>query len=152
MLLLGGRYGSIEPKSGLSYIELEYRYATEVGKPFFALVMEDSMLDEKNRSEGRSVSELESPQKYKDFRQLVLSSMSKFFSNVDKLQLAIMQSLIDAQNRHSLTGWVRANEGVGAAKVLNEISELSERNRHPEEEIANLYKQIRIKSEINITE
>lgn len=28
MLILGGRYGSIEEESGLSYTELEYRYAT----------------------------------------------------------------------------------------------------------------------------
>jgi hypothetical protein len=27
MLIFGGRYGTIEPKMGLSYIELEYEYA-----------------------------------------------------------------------------------------------------------------------------
>lgn len=34
MLILGGRYGSIEPKSGKSYTQLEYEYALELGKPF----------------------------------------------------------------------------------------------------------------------
>lgn len=38
LLILGGRYGSIEPKSGKSYIHLEYEYAIEKGKPFFACV------------------------------------------------------------------------------------------------------------------
>jgi hypothetical protein len=29
MLILGGRYGSIEPKSGKSYLQLEYEYAAD---------------------------------------------------------------------------------------------------------------------------
>ena len=39
MLLLGGRYGSLETKTGLSYTEIEYNYAIESGKPFFAIVL-----------------------------------------------------------------------------------------------------------------
>src|SRR5215470_737324 len=38
MLILGGRYGSIEPASQKSYVELEYDYALEKGKPFFTIV------------------------------------------------------------------------------------------------------------------
>jgi hypothetical protein len=41
MLILGARYGSIEPESGLSYIELEYDYAIERGKQFFAIILKD---------------------------------------------------------------------------------------------------------------
>src|SRR5690625_3391641 len=37
MLLLGGRYGSIEPHSGLSYTEVEYDYAIEQNIPVFSL-------------------------------------------------------------------------------------------------------------------
>jgi hypothetical protein len=39
MLLLGARYGSIEPTTGLSYTELEYDYAVSLGKPFFSIVL-----------------------------------------------------------------------------------------------------------------
>lgn len=34
MLILGGRYGSIDPQKGVSYTELEYDYAVETGKPY----------------------------------------------------------------------------------------------------------------------
>src|SRR5947209_15851319 len=44
MLILGGRYGSIEPKSGKSYIELEYEYAIRKGKPLFAAVISEVFL------------------------------------------------------------------------------------------------------------
>jgi Domain of unknown function (DUF4062) len=36
MLILGGRYGSVEPTSGISYTELEYDYAIQQKKPLFA--------------------------------------------------------------------------------------------------------------------
>ena len=39
LLILGGRYGSIEPDSGKSYIQLEYEYAQKQRKPFFSLVV-----------------------------------------------------------------------------------------------------------------
>src|SRR3954449_11222354 len=40
LLILGGRYGSIDPSNGKSYIHLEYEYAVEQGKPFFAVVID----------------------------------------------------------------------------------------------------------------
>src|SRR5712691_3936553 len=39
LLILGGRYGSIEPSSQKSYIHLEYEYAIEQKKPYFAIVI-----------------------------------------------------------------------------------------------------------------
>jgi hypothetical protein len=106
VLLLGGRYGSIEPKSGFSYTEIEYRYAVENNKPVFAIIMSDELLNKKVKSTGKEVLELESSQKYKKFKELVLSKISKFFNNDDQLQLAVLQSLHDIQSRYTLTGWV----------------------------------------------
>src|SRR5438046_4027206 len=45
LLILGGRYGSIEPKSGKSYTHLEYEYALAQGKPVFACVIRDQAID-----------------------------------------------------------------------------------------------------------
>ncbi|HEN3600742.1 TPA: DUF4062 domain-containing protein, partial [Yersinia enterocolitica] len=45
MLILGGRYGSIESESGLSYTELEYNYALETNKPLFSVVINDHALE-----------------------------------------------------------------------------------------------------------
>ncbi len=41
MLILGGRYGSIEEESGLSYTELEYRLIKSVLYNFFHLPYKD---------------------------------------------------------------------------------------------------------------
>src|ERR1700682_4809541 len=52
MLILGGRYGSIESKSGKSYIELEYEYALNAKKPLFAAVISDAYLETKVKAAG----------------------------------------------------------------------------------------------------
>src|SRR5271165_5972129 len=44
LLILGGRYGSIDPVSGKSYIQLEYEYALRMQRPFFACVISDTAL------------------------------------------------------------------------------------------------------------
>src|SRR6476469_2973856 len=41
LLILGGRYGSVEPNSGKSYTHLEYEYAVEKAKPRFSVVIGD---------------------------------------------------------------------------------------------------------------
>lgn len=40
ILILAGRYGSIGPE-GISYTEMEYRYATDSGKPTIAFLHRD---------------------------------------------------------------------------------------------------------------
>jgi len=42
ILILGGRYGSIEPESGKSYTQIEYKYALQKGIPVFAVVLSTS--------------------------------------------------------------------------------------------------------------
>ena len=70
MLILGGRYGSIEPKTGNSYIQVEYEYALEKNVPVFALVLDDDFLNRKgknlvaNGGDIRDIYEFNHPQKY----------------------------------------------------------------------------------------
>ena len=47
MLILGGRYGSIEPTSKKSYTHLEYEYAISQNIPVFATVLSDNFLADK---------------------------------------------------------------------------------------------------------
>src|SRR4028118_1895841 len=62
MLILGGRYGSVEPTTGLSYTELEYDYARQQGKPSFSVVIRDDALEAKVRSLGTGCLEKDNPQ------------------------------------------------------------------------------------------
>ena len=62
MLILGGRYGSLEPNSGKSYVHLEYEYALDKKKPFFSLLMDDTAFNERVKRHGIEVDEREYPE------------------------------------------------------------------------------------------
>src|SRR5687767_666230 len=66
LLILGGRYGSLEPTSGKSYIQLEYEFAIAQNKPFFAVAIKDEHLEEKVRALGSTVMETENTLKLRE--------------------------------------------------------------------------------------
>lgn len=124
MLILGGRYGSIEPGSGLSYTELEYNYALAQKKPLFAVVIKDDALDKKVKKSGKSVLESDNPQKLKDFKIKVLSYMSSSFEDHKDIKLAVHESVGKLQQENNLIGWVRADEQLNPQQYLDQITAL----------------------------
>ncbi|MFA3153352.1 DUF4062 domain-containing protein [Acinetobacter baumannii] len=138
MLILGGRYGSIEPDSGLSYTELEYNYALEKGKPLFAVVMKEDALDKKVQTHGRSVFESENPHKLKEFRTKVLSYMTSFFEDNKDIKLAVHESVGKLQQENKLMGWIRANDVPDPQQYLDQITALQKEKEKLYEENAKL--------------
>jgi nucleoside 2-deoxyribosyltransferase len=124
MLILGGRYGSMDPESGTSYTEWEYNYATEAKKPLFAVVINNDALDSKVAKDGRSMIEQVNPQLLTEFRTLVLSNMSSFFSDYKDIKLAIWQSITELNGRENLVGWVSGSEVPDEQKLLIENAKL----------------------------
>lgn len=140
MLLLGGRYGSLDPKTKFAYTEVEYRYALEKKKPVFAVVMSDSFLDAKIAQVGRSVFEQDNVDKYRKFKKLVLSKIVKFFDSLDGIKLAIFQSMIEIDSRYNLEGWVRGSEVVDVKPLISQISILTQENTDLKKELNSLRK------------
>src|SRR5258705_4469674 len=68
LLILGGRYGSIDKKTGKSYTHLEYEYASMKKKPLFAVVISENALEEKVKYLGSSVLEQDNARELKEFR------------------------------------------------------------------------------------
>jgi len=128
LIILGGRYGSIEPKSGKSYTQLEYEYALNQGKPLFACVINDSALEERVKAHGRSHRETDNPQKLKAFRALVLTKLVKFWDDSKDIKIAIGETLSHLARRQDLTGWIRANEEANTPALADEIARLSKEN------------------------
>jgi hypothetical protein len=124
MLILGGRYGSIEPSSGVSYTELEYDYASEQGKPLFSVVVDEKYLDEKVRSGGINFIERENPQHLKQFRDKVLSKISSFFKSDDDIKLCVHESLADFRDNPELKGWISAAEYEDPKPLHEELARL----------------------------
>ena len=91
LLILGGRYGSIDNETGLSYTEMEYNYALEKKKPFFALSLSDDILNNKSVEIIRDF-DLKNP-KYISFKEKVKSKMCAFPKNIDQIKTEINHSL-----------------------------------------------------------
>ncbi|AFL53390.1 hypothetical protein USDA257_c48550 [Sinorhizobium fredii USDA 257] len=104
-LILGGRYGSLGP-DGLSYTEMEYRYALEIGKPTVAFLHRDPGKIVANKTEATE----EGRQKLKEFRHLVEKKLCKHWDTAHELGSVVSRSLIQLIKANPAVGWVRANE------------------------------------------
>lgn len=129
MLILGGRYGSIETKTGKSYTHLEYEYALEINKPLFAIVMDEKAIAE---LQAKNI-ERDNPGKLQEFREIVMSRMCAFFADEKDIKLAIHESLNDIIRENPLIGWVRGT--AQSENIAQEIVILNDENRKLREEI-----------------
>ena len=129
MLILGGRYGSIEKATELSYTELEYDYAVSKGKPFFAVVIQDQALEKKVKNEGTSAIEKTNGAALQKFREKVLSNISSFFDDEKDIRLTVYESLAEFSASKNLIGWVPGNTVPDTTPLFEEIKELKEENR-----------------------
>lgn len=105
VLIIGGRYGSTGP-DGLSYTEMEYRYALESRKPIIAFL---------HRSPGQIVADKteQSPdgkRKLAEFRSFVEKRICKHWDSPAELGSVVSRSLIQLIKAEPAVGWVRANE------------------------------------------
>ncbi|POY38908.1 hypothetical protein C3L50_11400 [Flavobacterium alvei] len=121
VLILGGRYGSIDNSTGLSYTEMEYNYAIEKGKPFFALILGKELLDNKDVDIIKDY-DLKDP-KYIAFKKFVTSKMCSFPKNLDQIKLEIVNSLdtIISDNKNKMKGWMKGyiDDEIDFVQVYN---------------------------------
>jgi uncharacterized protein YjbI with pentapeptide repeats len=142
LLILGGRYGSIEPTSQKSYIHLEYEYALEKNKPSFAVVIQEGYLEEKARKSGGNIDhvmERVNYQKWKELRDLVsMTRIVKFWNDPRDIQLAIHGAMKEFSDRSDVIGWIPANEAVNTGPALEEIARLTKENTELRQKLSGL--------------
>ncbi len=123
MLILGRRYGSIEPNSGLSYTEIEYNYAVDKKMPLFAIVMKEKII-KSNISE--SSQEEANKKKYDKFKNVVTSKVCHFFEDIKDIKISIHQSIRDIESNNKLTGWISCNENIINDEEKAKVNKLEE--------------------------
>jgi hypothetical protein len=129
LLILGGRYGSIEPTTRKSYTRLEYEYALSIGKPMFSCVVTDRALEERVKRLGSQALETGEPAGLREFRGIVLTKLVRFWDDAKDIKISIGETLAQLSRRDDLIGWVRptdTNADVGG--LADEIARLSREN------------------------
>lgn len=108
MLILGGRYGSVEESSGKSYTQLEYEYAINKNIPVFAVVLSSDFLKRKSLQE-QSVYEEKYKESYKQFKDFVKTKMIKEINEIKDIKIAIYESLKELEEENDFSGWIPGN-------------------------------------------
>lgn len=105
LVIIGGRYGSTNTE-GMSYTEMEYRYALESDIPIIGFLHsnpEEIPLKYSEKSEKNK-------KKLEDFINLVKNKMVKYYNSPADLGSKVSRSIIKLIKDHPGIGWVRADE------------------------------------------
>ena len=138
LLILGGRYGSIEPKSGKSYTHLEFEYALEQKKPLFSIVITPEALQSKVKIMGVEAFEQQNQKELDKFKAIVTSNMVEFWNDKKDIQLAIFKTLSDFIYRKELIGWIRGDNNINTALLAEEIAKLTNENSELREKLSTM--------------
>jgi hypothetical protein len=133
LVISAGRYGSINA-DGISYTEMEYRYAVENKKPTIAFIHKDPESIPAKYSEQLE----ENRKKLVDFKTLLQTKMCKYFSNPADLGSVVSRSLIHLIKANPAIGWVRANEieSIIETTTASEILKFRKRIEDLEKELS----------------
>lgn len=106
IVIIGGKYGSINPKTNISYTEMEYRYANEVGIPNIAFIVDDSVDLSKSKidTEPIKIEKLSAFKKYIEDTKLRKSYISK-----EDLKAKVCLSFLQLTRQFPREGWIKAN-------------------------------------------
>ncbi len=128
LLILGGRYGSVELRTGKSYTQLEYEYAIEISKPMFACVVTDRAHEDRVKMHGMAIVEADNPQKLREFKSIVLTRLVKFWDDFKDIKIAVGETLSQFARRDDMVGWVRPTHVADMPALADEIARLSKEN------------------------
>lgn len=123
VLIVGNKYGSIDPASGISYTEKEFDYAVRQKIPVLAFVIANDVsttADNLEKDPVKAAGLLNFKSKVKTGR------MVKFWHNADELAAQLSQSIFKAISRSNRPGWIRTTE-FDIEKSYAEILRLTER-------------------------
>ena len=147
MLILGGRYGSVEPKSGKSYTQIEYEYALSKNIPVFAVVLSKSFLTSKINSLGlENTMEQDYPDKHKSFKEFVMSKIIREVDDCKDIIIQVHATLNEFMREYDLTGWVRNSNENDTFQLLKDNNALVKENASLNKQIQKLQEQLSTKS------
>lgn len=121
LLVIGGRYGSIDEETGISYTEKEYNYAKTKGLPVLVLIKQSSAISESEKDTGDG--KYDKMRRLDEFRERVKNDENTvdFFTDLNSLKYVASPTFRNAINYvDDNAGWVRYRDIVD---VINEEAE-----------------------------
>lgn len=138
ILIIGKRYGSINEQTGLSYTEMEYEYAKELGIPVLVFALDEAVevTPDKIDTEAERVEALQK------FRQKALTNrLATIWKTQDELTGAVAISIMRATKEIQRPGWQRATD-YDEASLRREIMKIQKEKDKVAAELNDAKKQI----------
>lgn len=123
VLIVAGRYGSIEEESGKSYTQKEFEYAIEQGVSVISFVHQCPKSLPGTKIEQDPIKR----EKLEFFKDSIKKKLCKFWDNADGLSSQVVLSLTSLIKSHPRTGWIKADE-ISSAEANKEILALKKEN------------------------
>ncbi|TFB15436.1 DUF4062 domain-containing protein [Microbacterium sp. 3H14] len=123
VLVIGGKYGSLDPTTELSYTEMEFDYAESIGKPIMAFLH-----GEPGKLTGDQIElDKERREKLDAFREKVEAArVVKYWNTPAELPGHVALALMETREHYPAEGWVRASQAM-TPEQKTEIAELRAR-------------------------
>ena len=146
ILILAGRYGSIDAEDGIGFTEKEYNYAKGKGIPIMSFVVDDMG----KLPNGVCEQDDAGKKRLNAFREKVCSDkMVKFYSNVDDLRVKVITSIHRCIDDFPAVGWVRGDEVPPTESLETKFEELLAKHMATEEDIKALFQEVKNKPNIH---
>ena len=114
ILILAGRYGSINKEEGISYTEIEYRYALTSGKPVIAFVHShpEELPAKKVEQSSKKKKQLDK------FRELVKTKLVSYWKDPYELGQQVSISMTKLIEQFPSTGWIKADHVINQDNIM----------------------------------
>jgi hypothetical protein len=127
ILLLGGRYGSINKEDGKSYIHLEYEFAFSKNMPILTIILNEDMITNKLNNLNSitkidNIIERENIKEYTAFKDMVQCNLVEYVSSIQEIKSAIFKNLPSIINENVLNGWQKVNNNTYETQRANNIT------------------------------
>lgn len=128
LLIVAGKYGSQNP-DGISFTEMEFDYASSIGKPIVSFIFHDV-----EQLTGAKIEKTEGLQeKLKHFKAKAEQKHCKYWKNAEDLGGKVSRSLIQLKKKHPSDGWIPGKYAADD-KLFRTIEELRSRIQELESE------------------
>lgn len=149
VMVIAGRYGSINPDEGISFTEQEYNYAVERGIPVLVFIRDRNSISIADCDTGEKQRKLEA------FINRITSErmVMRTWTDVDSLKLAVITSLNTEKNNQNVLskGWIKNSAALeteyktvesklkSAKNELVKVEVDTKRIKRPTETVMNYY-------------
>ncbi|MDE6349599.1 MAG: DUF4062 domain-containing protein [Treponemataceae bacterium] len=148
VMVIAGRYGSINPDEGISFTEQEYNYAIENGIPVLVFIRDKNAISMADCDTGEKKQKLDA-----FIKRITDERMVNFWTDTASLRLAVLASLNTEKNNQSVLnkGWIKNSAALEAeyktveSKLKSVKTELikadadTKRSKRPTETVMNYY-------------